>query len=599
MCGIYGVLGNTSKEIGISMSNKLTHRGPDCEGVMHIEEEDHKVFLGHTRLSIIDLSNKSKQPIVSLDNNYIITFNGEIYNYQELKDELVKEGAVFRTSSDTEVVLVSYIHWGKECVKLFRGMFAFCILNKQNNELFLARDRFGIKPLIYSFANKNHFLFTSEIKSILDSPYLTSKINYEAVVDYFKYGAVSQPKTILEGYLSLMPGHTMCVKPNLQYTIEKYYSLEEAFQKNKVIPSFEEAKRIIREDLEEATKYHLVADVEVGAFLSGGVDSTAVVALMTQFSDKPINTFSLGFDFKTGVVDETDVAERTAKFIGTRHQTIRISDQYILSILDDYIGSIDQPCFDGINTYIISQETAKHMRVAVSGLGGDEVFAGYKHFSILSNLSKQKQSFVNKLKFSKKEYSMLGKSPSVLMDIRRTKHYNVEEMLNYSSKEKNKILTYPNLSTYQQISLSEIEGYLLNTLLRDGDMFSMAHSLEVRPVLLDHPLVERGLSLKDEFKIRGEHRKLIFIKSVEDLIPEEVYKRKKTGFAMPFVEWMNGPLNKRFLNLLESEYAKEFFTSHFRTILISRGSKRCFLFKDWMFFIFLSWIERFSDKLDF
>ena len=267
-------------------------------------------------------------------------FNGEIYNFKELKQELVSLGYNFNTNFDTEVVLKSFIHWGEICIQKFRGMFAFCIFNKKNRSLFLAGDRFGIKPLIYYFLD-DQFIFSSELKSFLNSNFVTKKLSNEAVCELFKYGSVKQPNTMLEGVYQLLPAHCMTIKIDRSYEIKKYYDYVKESKKLPKIDSYNEAVLKVREELELATKYHMVSDVDVGAFLSSGIDSTVVVALMKLYSDKQINTFSIGFKNKTYVQDETVIASRTAKQLGCNHQNIKIDDEYVENIFDDFIESID------------------------------------------------------------------------------------------------------------------------------------------------------------------------------------------------------------------------------------------------------------------
>jgi len=364
MCSIFGAIGKNYKNIEKNFSMELRHRGPDDSGIYY--DNIRSLALGHTRLSIIDLSNHAHQPMANENESHVLVFNGEIYNYQEIKIRLISLGYKFYTNSDTEVVLKSYVEYGENCVNHFRGMFAFCIYDKKRGELFLARDRFGIKPLIYTFLD-DQFIFSSELRPFLKSNVVTKKLSNQATNEYFQYGSVRQPNTMLEGVYQLMPGHSMTVQMERIYEIEKYYDYVERSSKLPEIKSYDEAVKKVRDELEIATQYHMIADVDVGAFLSGGVDSTAVIAMMKNFSAKKINTFSVGFKNKTNVEDETEIAARTAKYLGCRHHNIKIDDNYVKNIFDDFITSIDQPSIDGINTFIVSRETAKEMKVASSG----------------------------------------------------------------------------------------------------------------------------------------------------------------------------------------------------------------------------------------
>jgi len=603
MCSIYGTIGKNYKQIEPIFSKHLRHRGPDDSGIFY--DDVKRLALGHTRLSIIDLSNNGHQPMIDESKNYVLVFNGEVYNYKELKKELESLGYEFKTNSDTEVVLKAYIEWKEKCLEKFRGMFAFCIYDKKEEKLFLARDRFGIKPLIYGFID-NQFIFTSELKPILKSSIFPKKLNYKAVESYFKYGSIKQPDTILKDFYFLMPSHFMVVDiKTLNQKKIKYYDLvEKAFSYPK-IDDYNEAVKVTRDYLEEATKYHLVADVDVGAFLSGGVDSTAVVALMKKYTSKTINTFSIGFKNKTSVIDETEIASRSAKYLGTNHHNIKIDDAYVLNIFDDFIDSIDQPTIDGINTFIVSLETAKKVKVALSGLGGDEVFAGYPHFKTIKKYSSQKKGLISIIgeklnamrpnRFTNK-YKLIGLNEEVAINIQRMINNDLNKILK-TFEIQNEILLYENLSSIQKISKHEIDNYMLNTLLRDTDILSMAHSLELRPVLLDHKLVEFVFSLEDDFKIRDGILKSIFIDSVKDIIPNEVWQRKKTGFEMPFAEWMNGKLNNKFKEVIENKKANIIFNDRFLNLLRKRLEDKKLKRNDWMYFIFLSWLYRMEIEI--
>jgi asparagine synthase (glutamine-hydrolysing) len=483
-------------------------------------------------------------------------------------------------------------------------MFAFSVYDKQTEKLFLARDRFGIKPLIYSFLNQQ-FIFTSELKPLLESNLLPKKLCREAVSEFFQYGSVRQPKTILEGVYQLMPGHTMTVGLDGSHEIRCYYDFVQEAQQRKPLANYKEAVAAVREELEVATRYHMVADVEVGAFLSGGVDSTATVALMQQYSDHPINTFSVGFAQKEGVVDETEVAERTAQALGTKHRSVRIDDRYVDGIIDDFIASLDQPSVDGINTYIVSRETARDIKVALSGLGGDELFAGYPHFATIAGESQLSPGLLSRFgmainrvrpnRFTKR-FEFRGVDAAVALDRQRTINRSLDNILKEPVCAQ-PVSQYPGLTPVQKITVGECDNYLLSTLLRDCDVLSMAHSLEVRPVVLDHKLAELAFSLADGFKIKDGELKSVFVDAVKDLIPQEVWKREKTGFEMPFASWLNGRLNKRFFRITHIPEAKSLFKAGYLKSLRHRIDQRTLKRIDWMSFVFLSWIERYEVKV--
>jgi len=581
----------------------LNHRGPDDKGCFF--DQDIGVSFGHTRLSIIDLSNHASQPMVDQSGRYVLVFNGEVYNYKDLREELKNAGYVFTTDSDTEVVLYSYIAWGDECVKRFRGMFAFCVYDKQRQICFLARDRFGIKPLIYSFVDEQ-FVFASELKPLLEFKLVARKVSLESVDDVMRFGAVCQPRTIIEDAYQLEPGHVMVVSvEDLQFTKTRYYDLVSESKKRKAQCSYEEAVHAVREELEVATRYHMVADVEVGAFLSGGVDSTAAVALMQQYASKPVSTFTVGFSKDEGVVDETTLAEHTAALLGTKHQTIKVSDQYIDDIFDEFIEGLDQPSIDGINTFIVSRETSKSVKVAISGLGGDEIFAGYSHFLMLPKYVQGGSSMIGRIIRAvhnirpnrvTRKFAYRGLPIEQALTMQRTLR-GTGKLL--ARREENSHLSDVDeeLTEIQRISKAEIEGYMLNTLLRDSDALSMSNSLELRPVLLDHNLFELAFGLDDEFKVRHGRFKSVFADAVKDLIPEEVITRGKTGFEMPFVSWMNGILNHRFASAIQQPIAKELFDARYLRRLNSRISSRSLKRNDWPTLILMSWLVKYGVSL--
>ena len=437
MCGIYGVLGGLNSSSSSVGAHKLSHRGPDDFGFYYDPIND--LYLAHTRLAIIDLSNAANQPIFSDDNNYVLIFNGEIYNYQELRQELIQSGYSFRTSSDTEVVLQSFIHWGSDCLLRFRGMFAFCIYTKDKKELFLARDRFGIKPLIYSF-NDDKFTFSSELKSFFPNSFSdpSPSICTSSLYEYLTFGSVIQPNTILEGIFHLPQSHYMIIDKNKNAYQYRYYDYAKESQSLPKYDTYEQAITAVRSTLTDATSYHMVSDVDVGIFLSGGVDSSAVLALANQCTESKLHTFSVGFSDSKSVFDETNLASQTAQFFSCNHHNILIDSDSVIHTFCRFIDSIDQPCFDGINNYIISEKASEFVKVALSGLGGDEIFGGYPHFSTISESISLAASFQNRIlqkinhlrpnRFTKK-YEYIGFSASEATAYQRSIYKDSNDVL--------------------------------------------------------------------------------------------------------------------------------------------------------------------------
>lgn len=625
MCGIAGLFGLADQDIITWMSKTMTPRGPDDHGCF--VDEENQVSLAHRRLSILDLTSAGHQPMNDSSSRYVIVHNGEVYNFRELKQKLEGLGYSFKSHTDTEVILHAYMEWGPDCVRRFRGMFAFAILdrgikygpNPKNAfdipltpYLFLVRDRFGIKPLIYSFAG-DYFIFASEIKALLSAGLVERRIDKSALMDYLSYGAVFQPKTILENVFQLEPGTGMFVydygKRSRSF---RYWDIVEStniLRRDYAKRDYTEHVQHTRKLLEEATQYHLIADVPVGAFLSGGVDSTAVAALMGRQSSKPIMTFSIGFERTKEVSDELSFAKNAANFLGSEHTEVIVTPEDIASNFDGIIEAIDQPSIDGTNTYLVSQATSKSVKVAISGLSGDELFAGYPHFKLYQ------ESFV-------RETSVWDQILSLLHTLRPNRFTLKSAYLTASPAERlamvrrlftnkclktlvNEQLTQfvesafrqcygqqkdDSLTSVAKMSLEECKGYLLSTLLRDSDVMSMAHSLEVRPVLLDHALAEHAFALPDNAKIRGDLMKAAFVDAVKDLIPGECWIRPKMGFEMPFVTWMNGALQERVRACFASKKAEEVFSKGYRKkmqhlIKIGRIPRVA-----WAWFILLEWM---------
>lgn len=596
MCGIYGWRSNNLQTSDISnFKKKLIHRGPDSQGIF----TDSNIVLGHNRLSIIDNSDLANQPMIDDSGNYILVFNGEIYNYNEIRAELTNLGYNFKTNSDTEVVLNSYLEWNYKCLNKFRGMFAFVIYNKVDNLFFLARDRFGIKPLLFYLKN-NDFIFSSELTPFLDINFISKDLNLNSVHNLFKFGNIKQPDTIINEISFLMPGCYMIVsKTNIQTTYS-YYTLNSHILVDKKY-SYDEYCEMLRIRLEEVTKLHMISDFEVGAYLSGGIDSTIVTSLMQNQSSTQIKTFCLGFEKnELSFNDETEVATITSKILNTNHTNIHISNSYVLNCFDDFINHIDQPSSDGINTFFVSKESSKSVKVALSGLGGDEIFNGYplydkiyKYYNYKLNLFSKIGLIIEKIISNRytRDYLLYENTPEQALQLLRSNKM-VDNYFKNKIVQESQFNIDTTLNVSQKIMKSEIEGYLINTLLRDCDIFSMSNSQEVRPVLLDHELVNFSFNIPTEFKINNFSNKKILIDSVYDLIPKNVLNKKKIGFNMPYVNWMNGILNKKFIRVLDEVQYNSIFTKNFFNLLKLRVKNKKTVNMDWTVFIFLEWVRK-------
>jgi asparagine synthase (glutamine-hydrolysing) len=583
MCGIVGIIGLANQEVISAMNNALMHRGPDDFGI-YIDESGCVAF-GHRRLSIIDLSPAGHQPMSYSNERYWTVYNGEIYNFMEIRIELEKKGYSFVSNSDTEVMLAAYAEWGQACLHKFRGMFAFAIYDRQAAEVFLARDRFGIKPLYY-FQKNGIFLFASEIKALIASKLVPYHADLQSIWDYLSLGSVPQPRTILCDVQALLPGHAMTVGLNGQVKEYQYWDIEQNSVKlpNSITPA--DAAQELRAKLEEATRLHMIADVPVGAFLSGGIDSTAVVGLMSQYVSHPLKTYSVGFESKHAKLNELEWAKIASERFETDHTEVIVTENDIAQSYDSLVQGIDQPSLDGTNTYFVSKAAHTGVTVSLSGQGGDELFAGYPHFAGLARAADWDRKFPDWFRrlstpfiryipgrFVPDKY-WLSRTPVEryaglrnLADEHRKMQISNKE-LHSGFKPQSLVEVYRALlkSSLDSVSLTsyiEVKGYLANTLLRDGDAMSMAHSLEVRPVLLDHVLAEYVFGLPSRLKLNKEGGKKVLLDSLRDLIPEPILNRRKMGFEMPLFDWLSGPLQDRALDTLTSSNAHAIFSQRF------------------------------------
>jgi asparagine synthase (glutamine-hydrolysing) len=546
MCSISGIvsLGPTAREAVAQMNRAQQHRGPDDSGIA----ETGKVILGNTRLAIIDTSNAGHQPMLDPETGNCITYNGETYNFKNLSEAI---GAIPRSGSDTEVVLNAYRAFGTDVFSKLRGMFALAIWDNENRELLLARDRFGIKPLYYYVCN-DFLLFASELRALVATGLVPRKLSRPGLDSYLANGSVAAPLTIVDGVRQLLPGHHLRVRANesgeLEYTTTKFAT---DFHGSARTERREDAVMQLRAELEESVRMHLVSDVPLGVFLSGGMDSSALVALMSKVSRQRPKTFSVVFE-------ETDLSEENysrlvAQRFATDHCEIRLTEQQLLDMLPDAIAALDQPTMDGINTFVVSKAVKNAgVIVALSGLGGDELFAGYPSFrralkfASLPGASKQVlraaagvgQHVLNGSVQQQKFWQLAGSdgSPEEVYRISRQLFAN-----GFSANGKQN----SDGDVVNKISQLELQGYMANTLLRDTDVMSMAHSLEVRVPFVDARVVDYATSLPGEWKLTHAQNgvpKPLLADAVADLLPRDFLARKKMGFTLPFEKWMQGRL---------------------------------------------------------
>ncbi|HPE81254.1 MAG: amidotransferase 1, exosortase A system-associated [Sedimenticolaceae bacterium] len=577
MCGIAGIFNTRNEDIPQielinRMTDAITHRGPDESGV-HLEPG---LALGHRRLSVIDIAS-GQQPLFNADRSAAIVFNGEIYNFMQLRPELEALGYRFTTNSDTEVILHAWQAWGSQCVQRLRGMFAFAIWDQKRRHLFLARDRLGIKPLYYALLPNGHFVFGSELKALLPHPALPRERDPMAIEDYFAYGYIPEPRTIFSGVRKLPPGHTLLIEKGqtLLPRTNQYWDIPFT---DSGLATQDSAQSELIGRLREAIDIRLVAEVPLGAFLSGGVDSSAIVALMAGLVDQPIKTCSIGFDVPE--FDETAYALAVAERYHTDHRTDTVkADDFALV---DRLGWLfDEPFADSsaMPTYRVCEAARKRVTVALSGDGGDENLAGYRRYRM--HMAEEQLRSRLPLGLRKAVFGPLGaiypkadwaprflRAKTTFQSLARDSVGAWFHSVSRMSDEQRHTLFSPALRSelggYNAVEvlrghaaraptdhpLSLVQYLDLKTflvsILHKVDRASMAHALEVRVPLLDHQLVEWMSGLRPEWKLAGGNGKHLFKQALKPYLPDDVMYRPKQGFSIPLAQWFRGPLREKY-----------------------------------------------------
>lgn len=573
MCGIAGLAsppdgttaGRAGRDALTAMLRAMAHRGPDAEGVW--ADANAQVLLGHRRLSIIDLDPASGQPMSDPDGRWTLVYNGEIFNYRELRDQL--KGHRFRTNGDAEVLLAAWKEWGEGCLDRLEGMFAFALWDHERQELNLVRDRFGEKPVYFHEGPGGQLAFASEVRALLASGLVPRKLNEAALADYLRHGAVHGPETLVEGVRMLLPGHLLRWSGG-RSSSRPWWRL--AASADAAAAGMDRATVLgeVRERFLAAVRKRLVADVPFGAFLSGGIDSSAVVAAMAQASRKPVRTFTVTFD-------ETEFSEaRFAKLIagkfGTDHTEVRLRPDDMLRFLPDALAAMDHPSADGVNTWVVAKMTKEAgISMALSGLGGDEVFAGYDVFKRSVGLLKRRRitalpgwmrNAAGRL-MEKAKPGPAGWKAAALMalpdwDVPHTyplarlafsdrqlrRLLKGEVAPDVIAEDVRKWLSAPEatrLDPLAQVSVAELSTYIPDVLLRDTDQMAMAHALEVRAPFLDHDLIGFALGVPDAIKYPHTPKQLL-TDALRELLPAEVTQRPKMGFTLPWEHWLHDQL---------------------------------------------------------
>jgi asparagine synthase (glutamine-hydrolysing) len=573
MCGIFGIVsreGDVSRDVLMRAQKCLAHRGPDDSGDVIIDGSAATpchIGFAHTRLSIIDLSPLGHQPMHDpVTDNWVI-FNGEIYNFRALRQELEAAGVEFKTQSDTEVILAAYRVWGESCLTRLGGMFTLALWDAARKRLLLARDPMGIKPLYYH-QSERAFVFSSEIRTLLETGMAPRRADPTGVLSYLEFGSVYEPWTIVEGVMAVPPGHLLTVE-NGSVSSREYWSPLRP-QPGSKTPTTDDLPTILR----DAVLSHLVSDVPVGVFLSGGIDSSALVAVLSRNGVRP-STFSLVFQEEE--FDEGRYSREIARRFDAEHHEIPISQQDTLAVLPEALYAMDQPTIDGINTYLVSAKTrAAGVKVALTGLGADEMFAGYSNFRRVPRMESLAKRFGRLPRLARRPLAasvglLAGKGDRsrklaefAMGDDSAVHPYFLARML-FGAAEREELFSAPDYQRTQQsldrmlmesvtqsqsldpvnrVSYLESHFYMRNTLLRDSDFMSMAHGLELRVPFLDRALVEACFRIPGDKKLQGDLPKSLLLASLGVELPREIVNRPKRGFTLPFERWLRGEMRQ-------------------------------------------------------
>ena len=606
MCGICGKVNFNNQEVQDlplrKMCKSFSYRGPDDEGLYINNSNGHgdtnpiNVGLGHQRLSIIDISESGHQPMSNEYGTIWITYNGEIYNFREIGNELKRKGHKFKSNTDTEVLLHLYEEEGTNAVNRLNGMFAFAIWDENLNRLWICRDRIGIKPLVYCWDGL-HFMFASEIKALLADPTISKELDYEALQLYLAFNYIPAPFTIFKGIKKLEPGKYLLLQDG-KAEIETYWeppdSVDPVIVSLPLDDQIEAFKEPLYESINGAVSSRMIADVPLGAFLSGGIDSSIIVALMAHNSRKPIKTFSIGFK-DDDLYDETQYAQAVADRYQTDHHEFKLGYKDMLNVLPDVLSAFDEPFADSsaIPTYIVSRETRKYVTVALSGDGGDELFAGYRSYlgeywytrymqipalfreglieKLIQVLPDSRDAkvleFIRRLKKFIK--ATKGSFPERLLSLKEVFPHEIRKNLLLNSYSHRNESQDPALSRINSL-LSSYNGDLLNTVLYSdlkdslpGDMLtkvdwmSMRNSLEVRVPLLDHRVVELAFKMRGSLKLNKGKTKYILKQVFKDLLPPSLHNRPKAGFEVPISRWLKTDLKFLIDQYLAEEKIRE------------------------------------------
>ena len=587
MCGIAGYYSfdnSVSKTELKQMTDAIKHRGPNADGFFI----DNQVGLGHRRLSIIDLREIANQPMTSFNNRYVIIFNGEVYNFKELSNQVRvnNDDFYYKTNSDTEVILEAFAKWGVDFVNRLNGMFAIAIYDKQDKHLFLYRDRIGIKPIFYYWDGTN-FMFASELKALTAIPEIKNKltINEEAIQHYLHLGYIPAPHSIYNEIKKFPAGHKLHINKDI-FNLEPYWNLEDKVDFDP-FTNYSEAKKKLKYLVETSVKYRMISDVPFGTFLSGGIDSSLVSAVAQANSNRPINTFSIGF--KDSPKNESEFAAAVAKQIGSSHHEMMVSTKEAQELVDSIITSYDEPYADAsaIPTMLVSKMAKQNVTMTLSGDGGDELFLGYGMYKWANRFDSKLFSYYQKpAKFVFSKMKPKFKRVALLLDAEEKEHlkshiFSQEQYL-FSKKEITNLLqnkTTPahlqetfhlkrDLNAMESQAFFDLKYYLPDDLLVKVDRASMKYSLETRVPLLDYRIIEFALNLPESFKSQKNVSKYILKEILYEYVPKSFFERPKWGFSIPLDNWL-----KNDLSYLINDYLNETIINKYQIVKYEEVTK--------------------------
>lgn len=618
MCGICGYIGSKAveEEQLWKMNNTMYHRGPNDGGIWQSRKDDTEIGLAQRRLSILDLSELGHQPMFSADERYVVVYNGEIYNFRELRKELEQKGYHFRSDCDTEVILYAYSEWGKKCFSRFNGMFAIALYDREEEKLLLSRDRIGKKPLYYYF-NQGHFVFASELKPIMEYPYFVKKVNQDVIGHYLCNKYLVAPLCIFEHTYKMVPG-TILEYCKGEISTTGYWSVTEQYRRCETDQekNFNVCKQNVDKILQDAVASRLVADVPVGTFLSGGIDSTLVTAIAQKNTSTPVNTYSIGFYDEER--NEAPFSAEIAKYLGTNHHEHYVEEKDILELIEDLPKYYDEPFSDSsqLPTMLVSKYAAQDITVALSGDGGDEIFCGYKMYdwtwiaqhadfcgmianhipgmgALKTKLPPELRAFINNRDKSQKTQlyidvmieeadKLLGRSFSNV----KYEHERDLEMPNWQERR----------------MLLDMQTYLPDEILAKTDRASMKYSLEVRCPLLDYRIIEESFRIPHQYKYHRFDKKHILKELTYDYVPKELLDRPKKGFGVPLRKWLRTVLKDEIAHYADKAILKRqgIFVPEAVWELIAhqeKSDKIMYSSMLWSFYVFQKWYQMYIEDL--